>query len=339
DLIHRMGDKVEARKLVRAAGGPVVPGKDLGPDATVQEAAKAAEEIGFPIMIKARGGGGGKGMKVVHAPGDFADAFNLARTEAERAFGNAAVYLEKRLERARHVEIQVLGDKHGGVIHLGERDCSIQRRFQKVIEEARAPAMPQKVMDEMAASAAALARNIGYDSAGTLEFLVDRDHHFYFLEMNTRIQVEHPVTEMITGVDLVKGQVLVAAGEKLPITQEDVRFTGHAVECRVLAEDFETGRPSTGRVRGLHSPGGLGVRVESAVVSGTEISPYYDPMIMKIIAHGEDRDHAIARMKVALQETSILGFKTNLPWLLKAIDHPEFRAGRADTTFFERCKL
>ena len=333
--IRLMGDKVSAIQAMQAAGVPCVPGSDgpLGDDP--DEIIKMAREIGYPIIIKASAGGGGRGMRVVHAEASLTAAITVTKAEARAAFGNDTVYMEKFLERPRHVEFQVIADTHGNAVYLGERDCSMQRRHQKVIEEAPAPGITEKQRKRIGERCVKACQDMGYRSAGTFEFLY-QDGEFYFIEMNTRLQVEHPVTEMITGVDIVKEQLRIAAGEPLDIKQEDVQFLGHAIECRINAEDPKTFMPSPGMVQLWHSPGGPGVRVESHIYSGYRVPPYYDSMIGKIIAHGNDRPTAIARMKNALAEIVIEGIKTNVPLHQEIFQHAAFQAGGTDIHYLEK---
>jgi acetyl-CoA carboxylase biotin carboxylase subunit len=319
ETIRLMGDKVSAIKAMKEAGVPCVPGSDgpLGDD--VAECQRLARQVGYPVIIKAAAGGGGRGMRVVHTEAHLHNALQLTRQEAKSAFGDATVYLEKYLENPRHVEIQVLSDQHGNAIHLGERDCSTQRRHQKVIEEAPAPGITEEQREEIGSRCVDACKRIGYRGAGTFEFLFD-DGQFYFIEMNTRIQVEHPVTERITGVDIVREQILIAAGEPLSLRQEDITFRGHAIECRINAEDPETFMPSPGVVEGFHTPGGPGIRVDSHIYDSYRVPPNYDSLIGKLIAHGQTRDQAIGRMRVALDEMVINGISTNIPlhrWLLR----------------------
>jgi acetyl-CoA carboxylase biotin carboxylase subunit len=335
ETIRMMGDKVSAIRIMKGYGVPCVPGSDgpLGPEA--DENLRIARDIGYPVIIKASGGGGGRGMRVVHTEASLLNAINITKAEALAAFNNDQVYMEKFLERPRHIEFQVLADGQGNVIHLGERDCSMQRRHQKVIEEAPAPgitARQRKVMGERCIDAV---RAVGYRSAGTLEFLY-QDGEFYFIEMNTRIQVEHPVTELITGIDLVKAQLLIAAGEKLPYTQGDVQIRGHAIECRINAEDAKTFMPSPGPIRLWHPPGGPGVRIDSHVYSGYNVPPNYDSLIGKVITHAETREAAIARMKNALGEMVIEGIKTNIALHQEIFSHQAFGAGGQDIHYLER---
>jgi acetyl-CoA carboxylase, biotin carboxylase subunit len=335
ETIRLMGDKVSAIRVMKGHGVPCVPGSDgpLGPES--DENLRIARDIGYPVIIKASGGGGGRGMRVVHTEASLLNAINVTKAEALAAFGNDQVYMEKFLERPRHIEFQILADGHGNVIHLGERDCSMQRRHQKVIEEAPAPgitARQRKIMGERCIDAV---RAVGYRNAGTLEFLF-QDGEFYFIEMNTRIQVEHPVTEAITGIDLVRAQLLIAAGEKLPYTQGDVQFRGHAIECRINAEDAKTFMPSPGPIRLWHPPGGPGVRIDSHVYSGYNVPPNYDSLIGKVIIHAETREAAIARMRNALGEMVIEGIKTNIALHQEIFNHQAFGAGGQDIHYLER---
>jgi acetyl-CoA carboxylase biotin carboxylase subunit len=320
---------------MKKAGVPCVPGSDGPLGSEPDELHRIAREIGFPVIIKASGGGGGRGMRVVHSEATLLHSVSVTRAEALAAFGNDQVYMEKFLERPRHIEFQVLADHYGNVICLGERDCSMQRRHQKVIEEAPAPGLTAKQRKTMSERVAAACADIGYRSAGTLEFLY-QDDEFYFIEMNTRIQVEHPVTEMITGIDLVKAQLRIAAGERLPWSQEDVQIRGHAIECRINAEDPKKFTPSPGPVKLWHAPGGPGVRVDSHLYTGYNVPPYYDSLIAKIIAFGEDRDTAIARMRNALSEIVVEGIKTNVPLHQEIFLHAAFRAGGTDIHYLER---
>ena len=318
ETIRLMGDKVSAIRAMREAGVPCVPGSDGPLPEDPLECARIARGVGYPVIIKAAAGGGGRGMRVVNTEAHLHNALQLTRQEAAGAFGDATVYLEKFLENPRHIEVQVIADQHGEAVHLGERDCSSQRRHQKVIEEAPAPGISEEQRNEIGMVCVEACKRIGYRGAGTFEFLYDSGH-FYFIEMNTRIQVEHPVTERITGVDLVREQILVAAGERLSVRQEDIRIRGHAIECRINAEDPETFRPSPGLIEGFHAPGGPGIRCDTHVYDGYRVPPNYDSMIGKIIAHGQNRDMAIARMRVALDELVLDGIRTNVPlhkWLL-----------------------
>ena len=335
ETIRLMGDKVSAIRAMKKAGVPCVPGSDgpLGPDADLN--IKIARDIGYPVIIKASGGGGGRGMRVVHAEAALLNAITVTQQEALAAFGNGAVYMEKFLEKPRHIEFQVIGDNYGNVVHLGERDCSMQRRHQKVIEEAPAPGLTPKQRKQMGERCVDACRTVGYRSAGTFEFLY-QDTEFYFIEMNTRIQVEHPVTEMITGIDLVKTQLLVAAGEKLPFTQGDIQIRGHAIECRINAEDPRTFVPSPGPVKLWHAPGGPGIRVDSHLYSGYNVPPNYDSMVAKLIAHGDTRETAIARMRNALTEMVVEGITTNKALHQEILNHTAFRAGGLDIHYLER---
>lgn len=339
ESIERMGDKAAAKETVRAAGVPVIPGSE-GPVADEREAHTIAEEIGYPVLIKAAAGGGGMGMRVVSNAEELASAFQVARTEAQGAFGSPEVYIEKAIQQPRHIEIQVLADEHGRVIHLGERECSIQRRHQKVVEESPSPAVSPELRQAMGEAAIRAAKAVGYTNAGTVEFLLDADGNFYFLEMNTRIQVEHPITEAVTGIDLVKQQILIAAGEPLPWDQDEIVWTGHAIECRINAEDPDRNfMPSPGRISLLHAPGGPGVRFDTGVYSGAMISPYYDPMFAKLIVHGRDRDEAIARAKAALHDLVVEGVRTNIDFHLRVMDDEAFQRGELSTDFIERRRL
>jgi acetyl-CoA carboxylase biotin carboxylase subunit len=333
-----MGDKISARQTVTKAGVPILPGTT---DAVTspEEAARIAEEIGCPVIIKATAGGGGRGMKIVHSITSVPNAYAAARSEAKAGFGNPEVYIEKYCERPRHVEIQIMADKHGNVIHLGERDCSIQRRHQKLIEEAPCSVLTEELRQEMGNCAVAAAKAVNYSSVGTVEFLLDSDGKFYFMEMNTRVQVEHPVTEMVTGVDIIKEQILAAAGERLRFTQDDIKITGHAIECRINAEDPEKFTPCPGRIDGYHTPGGLGVRVDSAVYDQYKVLPHYDSMIAKLIVHAETREEAIRRMDRALEEYIIEGIKTTIPFHRKVMNNKDFIEGNIDTGFLERTTL
>jgi acetyl-CoA carboxylase, biotin carboxylase subunit len=335
ETIRLMGDKVSAINVMKKAGVPCVPGSGgpLGTDP--EENLRVARDIGYPVIIKASGGGGGRGMRVVHAEAALLNAITVTQQEAGAAFGNPQVYMEKFLEKPRHIEFQVIADNYGNVVSLGERDCSMQRRHQKVIEEAPAPGIDEKTRRRMGERVVQACREVGYRGAGTLEFLF-QDNEFYFIEMNTRIQVEHPVTEMITGIDLVKTQLLVASGEKLPFTQEDVQVRGHAIECRINAEDAKTFMPSPGLVKRWHPPGGPGIRVDSHVYSGYTVPPNYDSMVGKLIAHGENRNVAIARMKNALGELVVDGIKTNTALHQEILSHSAFQEGGLDIHYLER---
>ncbi|MGX5608969.1 acetyl-CoA carboxylase biotin carboxylase subunit [Bacillus cereus] len=336
EAIRKMGDKNTARTTMKNAGVPIVPGtKDIVND--LQEALTIAEEVKYPVIIKATAGGGGKGMRVANSSDDLEKALTQAQKEAEAAFGNAGVYIEKYVQEPRHVEIQVLGDQHGNVIHLGERDCSIQRRHQKLVEEAPSPALNESLRRRMGEAAVKAAQAVNYCGAGTVEFLLDKNGDFYFMEMNTRIQVEHPVTEMITGVDLIKEQISVAFGNKLMIKQKDIRITGHAIECRINAENpAKNFMPSPGTIHMYLPPGGYGVRVDSSCYPGYTVSPFYDSMVAKLIVHGKDRNEAIQRMKRALNEFVIDGINTTIPFHIELLNHPDFIAGEFDTGFLEK---
>jgi len=333
--IRLMGDKARARKVMKKAGVPVLPGSD-GPVESEEKALKVAKGIGYPIIVKATAGGGGRGMRVVRAASELSHAVKTAQREAEAAFGVGDVYIEKYVEAPRHIEFQVLGDHHGGMIHLGERECSIQRRHQKLIEESPSPALTDKMRRKMGSTVIDAAKAVQYSNAGTFEFLMDSAGHFYFMEANTRLQVEHPVTEMVTGIDIVKEQIRIAAGERLAFKQGDVTFSGHAIECRVNAEDPDTFVPSPGVIRAFSAPGGPGVRIETFAHAECTISPYYDSMIAKIITHGRDRQEAIARMRRALEMTVVEGIKTTIPLHLRILSDPDFVAGRLSTSFMEQ---
>ena len=335
ETIKLMGDKVSAIRSMRQAGVPCVPGSDGPLLDDNEENARCAREIGYPVMIKAAGGGGGRGMRVVHSEAALFNAITITKAEALSAFGNEQVYLEKFLEHPRHVEFQVLADNYGNAIHLGERDCSMQRRNQKVVEEAPAPGISAETRARMGERCAQACREIGYRGAGTFEFLY-QDGEFFFIEMNTRIQVEHPVTEMVTGFDIVKAQLQIAAGEPLTVTQEDIRWAGHAIECRVNAEDPKTFMPSPGTVNLWHPPGGPGIRVDSHLYSGYAVPPYYDSLIAKIIAHGDSRAVAIARMNTALSEIVVEGIRTNVPLHQEICQHAAFKAGGTDINYLEK---
>ena len=330
-----MGDKVSAIRAMKKAGVPTVPGSDgpLGDNA--EENQRLAREIGYPIIIKASAGGGGRGMRVVHAEASLASAITVTQAEARAAFGNDTLYMEKFLEYPRHVEFQVLADNHGNAVHLGERDCSMQRRHQKVIEEAPAPGITDEQREMIGARCVKACQDMGYRSAGTFEFLY-QDDEFYFIEMNTRLQVEHPVTEMITGVDIVKEQLRIASGEKLGVTQDDIQIRGHAIECRINAEDPKTFMPSPGLIQLWHAPGGPGIRVESHIYSGYRVPPFYDSMIGKVISHGNDRPTAIARMRSALSEMVIEGIRTNIPLHEEIFQHAAFQTGGTDIHYLEK---
>jgi acetyl-CoA carboxylase biotin carboxylase subunit len=333
--IRTMGDKAAARRTMREVGVPIVPGTDAISDP--DEALAEARQIGFPVLIKAAAGGGGKGMRVAQDADEFPRQFNMARNEAAAAFGDDSVYIEKYLARPRHIEFQILGDQHGRVIHLGERDCSVQRRHQKLVEEAPSPALTPELRARMGEAAVRGAEAIGYVGAGTIEMLLNDDGSFYFMEMNTRIQVEHPVTEMVTGFDLVKEQIRAAAGLPLSIPDKPIALRGHAIECRINAEDpARNFAPSPGTIHTWHLPGGPGVRVDTHVYTGYRVPPHYDSLLAKLICHGANRAEAIARMKNALASFVVEGVHTTIPFLLELMDHPGFVAGEVDTKFLER---
>lgn len=335
-VIDLLGDKVKSKELAKKVGVPVVPGSE-GAAESLEEAQELAESIGYPVIIKASAGGGGRGMRLAHSPASLKDALAMARMEASAAFGNDEIYIEKYIEEPRHIEIQVLGDEHGHIIHLGERDCSLQRRHQKLLEEAPSSLLDDSLRARMGEVAIKAARAAGYCNAGTVEFLVDKHKNFYFIEMNTRIQVEHPVTEMVTGIDLIKEQLRIAAGEVLSLKQEDIKLNGWAIECRINAEDPANDfRPSPGLVTEYLPPGGPGVRVDSSIYAGYNIPPYYDSMIAKLIVWGRDRDDAIARMKRALQEFKIKNVATTIPFHLQVLDNAFFRRGEVYTNFIQR---
>jgi len=334
-VIRLMGDKAEARRTMAAAGVPVIPGSA----GVIEDEAIAFEEaqrIGYPVLIKATAGGGGRGMRVAHTPDELSVAYQTARAEAEAAFKNSSVYLERYIERPRHIEIQVLADNHGNVVHLGERECSIQRRHQKLMEESPSPAVSYELRQEMGSVAVKACRQTGYNNAGTIEFLLDEQNNFYFMEMNTRIQVEHPVTEMVTIADLIAAQIRIAAGEDLGFTQDEVIFVGHAIECRINAEDPDTFAPSPGRITTLNLPSGPGVRMDTAIYAGYFVPPNYDSLVAKLIVHSRTRDRAIARMRRALEATVIEGIKTTIPLHLKILNDPDFQAGNLSTHFMDR---
>jgi acetyl-CoA carboxylase biotin carboxylase subunit len=332
--IRMMGDKITAKAAMARLGVPLVPGSD-GALPDLDTAREVAASVGYPVLIKAAAGGGGRGMKVAHSADELEEAWRVARTEARAAFGNDEVYLEKYLDRPRHIELQILADNHGDVVHLGERDCSLQRRHQKLLEEAGSPALTGPQRDDIGATATAALKQLGYRNAGTLEFLY-QDGQFAFIEMNTRLQVEHPVTEMVCGIDLVREQIRIAAGEQLGYSQADITFSGHAIECRVNAEDPESFMPTPGRVQAFHAPGGLGVRVDSALYAGYVVPPYYDSMIAKLIVHAPTRPEAIARLRRALEEFAVLGIKTTLPLHQRIVEDPEFQAGDYTIHWLER---
>jgi acetyl-CoA carboxylase biotin carboxylase subunit len=335
EVIEIMGEKDRARREVKAAGLPTVPGSD-GIVEGEEQLGKEAAKIGYPLILKAVAGGGGRGMRIVRKQNELLSMYQTARSEAQQAFGSPDVYAEKFIEHPRHIEFQVLGDQHGKVIHLGERECTIQRRHQKLLEESPSPAMDPKRRKELGAKVVRALEKIGYTNAGTVEFLMDEDGSIYFIEMNTRIQVEHPVTELVTGVDLIKAQIRIAAGERLEDAVGEMTFSGHAIECRINAEDPDTFVPSAGRITTFQAPGGTGVRVDSAAYADAVIPPYYDSMIAKLIVKGRDRAEAIGRMKRALEMFVIEGIKTSIPLHRKILAHPDFAAGKFDTQFIEK---
>ncbi|GIK35470.1 MAG: acetyl-CoA carboxylase biotin carboxylase subunit [Gammaproteobacteria bacterium] len=335
EVIRLMGDKISAKDAMRKAGVPTVPGSDGPLGDELEENQRLAKDIGYPVIIKAAAGGGGRGMRVVYTEASLANAISVTKVEARAAFGSDVVYMEKFLARPRHIEFQLLADGHGNCVYLFERDCSMQRRHQKVLEEAPAPGISEELRRSMGERCVRACLEVGYRSAGTFEFLF-QDGQFYFIEMNTRLQVEHPVTEMITGVDIVREQLRIAAGEKLSFRQEDLQINGHAVECRINAEDPKTFMPSPGRVDLWHPPGGPGIRVDSHLYSGYTVPPYYDSMVAKIIAHGDTRASAIARMHVALTEMVVDGIKTNIPLHLEIVQHSAFKNGGTDIHYLEK---
>jgi acetyl-CoA carboxylase biotin carboxylase subunit len=334
NIIQMMGDKVEARRAMQEAGIPILPGSPE-PLESEEEALKLAREIGFPVIVKAAAGGGGRGMRIVRSEEELGAALETASTEAEAAFKNGDVYIERYLERPRHIEIQVLADEYGDCIHLGERECTIQRRHQKLLEESPSPVLSPELRVKMGTAAVAACKKIGYSSAGTFEFLLDEDDKFYFMEMNTRIQVEHPVTEMVTLADIVRNQIRVAEGAPLGYTQDEVHINGHAIECRINAEDPDTFTPSPGQITAFNLPGGPGVRVDTAAYPGYTVPPFYDSMIAKVIVHAQTRELAIARMRRALEAMVIEGIKTTIPLHLRIMDDPDFQAGEFSTKFME----
>lgn len=335
-IIHRMGNKSEARKTMMDAGVPVVPGS-REPVYSVEEAKKMAEKIGYPVMIKASSGGGGKGMRISRSSEDFDANFQNAQMESVKGFSDDTMYIEKYIERPRHIEFQILADKYGNVVHLGERDCSIQRRHQKVMEESPSAAISQELRKRMGDMAVRAAKAVGYENAGTIEFLLDKDKNFYFMEMNTRIQVEHPVTEMVTGLDLIKEQIKIAAGEQLSVTQDEIQISGHAIECRINAENPQKNfMPCPGTITNVHVPGGNGVRVDTAIYNNYKIPPNYDSMLLKLIVHDKDRESAIAKMRSALGELVIEGIDTNLDFEYEIINNEDFQSGDIDTDFIPK---
>ena len=336
ESIRAMGDKSTAKHTMQRVGVPTIPGSEGLLD-TPQTAARLAEAMGYPVMIKATAGGGGRGMRLVPSAEQLESLFRAAQGEAEAAFGNPGLYMEKFIDRPRHVEVQILADRHGHVVHLGERDCSVQRRHQKLLEEAPSPGLSTDLRQRMGNAAVSAARSIGYEGAGTVEFLLDRSGHFYFMEMNTRIQVEHPVTEMVTGIDLIAEQLRIAGGEPISVLQEEIQIHGHAIECRINAEDpSHNFRPAPGRITGWLPPGGPGVRVDSHVYTGYEIPPFYDSLIGKLIVWGVDRDAALRRLRRALSECAITGIPTTIDFHLALLDRPEFQRGDIHTKFVEQ---
>ena len=336
EVIWKLGNKSVAKQTMIEAKVPVIPGNSKSVY-TVEEGLKHAEEAGYPVMIKAALGGGGKGMRTAHSPEEFETSFLTAQTEARNAFGDEAMYIEHFVEHPRHIEFQILADHYGNVVHLGERDCSIQRHHQKLIEESPSPALTDKLRRKMGKAAVKAAKAAGYTNAGTIEFLLEKNGSFYFMEMNTRIQVEHPVTEWVTGIDLVKEQIRIASGEKLLFSQEDITLTGHAIECRINAEDpAKNFRPSPGMITDLYLPGGKGVRMDTAIYSGYTIPPYYDSMLAKLIVHGKNREEAILKMRSALGEVIIEGVKTNVDYQYEILHHPDFVSGDTDIEFINK---
>ena len=335
-MISLMGDKAVAKVTMQKTGVPVIPGSD-GNLEDVSQARRLAGEIGYPVMLKAAAGGGGRGMRIVREEGGVENAFDMARAEAEAGFGSGELYLEKYLDHPRHIEVQVLGDQYGEMIHLGERECSIQRRHQKLIEESPSPAVDTELRQQICQSAVTGAKSIGYQSAGTVEFLLDKDGNFYFMEMNTRIQVEHPVTELVSGIDLIKEQIRLAGGEPMRCRQSDIKLHGHAIECRINAEDPDKSfLPNPGHITSFHVPGGPGIRVDTHAYAGYEIPPYYDSLLAKVITHGSNREEALGRMERALEEFVVEGVKTTITFHQRVITNPDFRKGQFDTGFLER---
>ncbi|MEN3039009.1 MAG: ATP-grasp domain-containing protein, partial [Candidatus Kryptonium sp.] len=335
DAIKKMGDKLEAREIAKIAGAPIVPGSE-SPISSVEEALEIAKKIGFPILIKAAAGGGGKGMRIVYEEGELESAIRGAKNEAKFAFGDDRVYIEKYVEEPHHIEVQIIADKFGNVVALGERECSIQRRHQKVIEETPSPIVTPELRQKLFESAIKISKAVNYENAGTVEFIVDKNRNFYFLEMNTRLQVEHPITEMVTGIDIVAEQIKVAFGNRLSFSQEDIKPRGHAIECRIYAEDpLNNFLPSTGKITEIRQPSGPWVRVDAGIEAGNEITIHYDPMISKLVTWGKDRMEAIERMKVALSEYKIYGVKTTIPFCLWVMKNEHFRQGKYDTHFIK----
>jgi acetyl-CoA carboxylase biotin carboxylase subunit len=333
--IRLMGDKPRARRIMEKAGVPVLSGTSSG-TTDLREAQAVAARVGYPVLIKAAAGGGGRGLRIANSMRELEAVFSVASEEGVAAFGNGALYIEKYLPRARHIEFQIVADLHHNILHLGERECSIQRRYQKILEEAPSPVLNKRLRDRMGATAIKAAQAIGYTNVGTIEFLLDDQGHFYFIEMNTRVQVEHPITEMVTGIDIVQASIVAAAGEALPWRQRDISMSGHAIECRVLAEDPIRMLPSPGTIRGYHAPGGMGIRIESGVTDNSVISVFYDSLVAKVIAFAPTRDEAIRRMRVALGEYQIGGIKTNIPLHLKILQDPDFLAGNVHTRYLDK---
>ena len=334
-VLRLMGDKSEARRAMKSAGLPVLPGTEEPPE-SVEKALEAAQDLGYPLILKASAGGGGRGMRIVRGQEDLEHAWKTAGQEAQAAFGDGRLYLERYVEAPRHIEYQVLADGHGGVVHLGERECSIQRRHQKLIEECPSPVLTERQRLELGELVTGAAAAVGYRNAGTFEFLMDGDDRFHFLEANARLQVEHPVTEMVTGVDVVKEQIRIAAGQPMSVTQQDITWNGHAIECRINAESPVTFRPSPGLVRVFSIPGGPGIRIDTAAHADCTVPPYYDSLVAKVIAHGVDRGEALARMRRALSMTVIEGIETSVPLHLRILDEPDFRDGKLSTAFMDR---
>ena len=336
EQIISMGDKSSARAKMKAAGVPITPGSE-GLIKDEKEAIEIANEIGYPVIVKATAGGGGRGMRIAHNNASLVKGFHAAQSEAENAFGNGDCYIEKYMQNPKHIEFQILADKHGNVIHLGERDCSVQRRHQKLIEETRSPAIDSKLRTAMGAAAVKAAKAVNYSSAGTIEFIMNDKNEYYFMEMNTRIQVEHPITEELTGIDLIKAQIQIAAGEKIALKQKDVKFTGHVIECRINAEDpFRNFAPSPGKITEYITPGGPGIRIDSHVYSGYNIPPYYDSMVGKLIVSGENREEAIVRCLRALREFKIKGIKTSIPLIRYILSHDDFISGKYNTGYIDK---
>lgn len=333
--IRLMGDKPRARRIMEKAGVPVLSGTSSG-TTDLREAQAVAAQVGYPVLIKAAAGGGGRGLRITRTPDELAAVFMVAQEESAAAFGNGALYVEKYLERARHIEFQIIADQHRHVLHLGERECSVQRRYQKILEEAPSPALNKRLRERMGAVAVKAAQAVGYTNVGTIEFLLDAQGHFYFIEMNTRVQVEHPITEMITGIDIVQAGIRAAAGEPLPWRQRDIMFSGHALECRIAAEDPVTMLPAPGTIRGYHAPGGMGIRVESGVADNSVVPVYYDSLVAKVVAAGRTREEAIRRMGVALSEYQIGGIKTNIPLHQQILHDPDFLAGNVHTRYLDK---